>query len=107
MQAAIQGAEELQNGEFAGFNVGLLHGRMNSAEKEAVMADFKSGKIQVLVATTVIEVGVGPADPGSVTVLLASGWALHLAGKDEEALARRSARHAEFRAAATILAGFS
>ena len=58
LQAAIQGAEQLQNGECADFNVGLLHGRMKSAEKEAVMADFKAGKIQVLVATTVIEVGV-------------------------------------------------
>ncbi|MEP6827280.1 MAG: ATP-dependent DNA helicase RecG, partial [Aestuariivirga sp.] len=38
--------------------VGLVHGRMKGAEKDAVMADFKSGKLAVLVATTVIEVGV-------------------------------------------------
>jgi ATP-dependent DNA helicase RecG len=38
--------------------VGLLHGRMNSAEKEAVMSAFAGGRIQVLVATTVVEVGV-------------------------------------------------
>ena len=38
--------------------IGLVHGRMTSAEKAAVMAQFKSGKIRVLVATTVIEVGV-------------------------------------------------
>ena len=48
----------MQNGEFAEFRVGLLHGRMKAAEKEAVMADFKAGKIHLLVATTVIEVGV-------------------------------------------------
>lgn len=58
LQAAIQGAEQLQNGEFAEFRVGLLHGRMKTPEKEAVMADFKAGRIQLLVATTVIEVGV-------------------------------------------------
>ena len=40
------------------FSVGLLHGRMRSDEKAAVMADFVAGKVHVLVATTVIEVGV-------------------------------------------------
>ena len=39
-------------------NVGLVHGRMKSAEKQAIMSDFKAGNIDVLVATTVIEVGV-------------------------------------------------
>jgi ATP-dependent DNA helicase RecG len=58
LQAAIQGAEQLKNGELSEFRVGLLHGRMKAAEKEAAMADFKAGTIQVLVATTVIEVGV-------------------------------------------------
>jgi ATP-dependent DNA helicase RecG len=41
-----------------GFGVGLLHGRMKAADKAAVMARFKSGELPVLVATTVIEVGV-------------------------------------------------
>lgn len=67
LQDAIQGAEQLRNGEFAEFSVGLLHGRMKAAEKEAVMADFKAGTIQVLVATTVIEVGV---DVPNATVIL-------------------------------------
>jgi ATP-dependent DNA helicase RecG len=39
-------------------NVGLIHGRMNSATKDAVMTEFKANRIQLLVATTVIEVGV-------------------------------------------------
>ena len=41
-----------------GPSVGLVHGKMPPAEKDAVMADFADGKVQVLVATTVVEVGV-------------------------------------------------
>jgi ATP-dependent DNA helicase RecG len=67
LQAAVQGAEQLQNGEFSDFRVGLLHGRMKATEKEAIMADFKAGTIQVLIATTVIEVGV---DVPNATVIL-------------------------------------
>jgi len=44
--------------EFAELRVGLVHGRLAGAEKAAVMADFAAGRIQLLVATTVIEVGV-------------------------------------------------
>ena len=44
--------------EFAELRVGLVHGRLAGADKAAVMADFAAGKIQLLVATTVIEVGV-------------------------------------------------
>lgn len=40
------------------YQVGLLHGRMKNTEKEAIMTDFKDGKTQILVSTTVIEVGV-------------------------------------------------
>lgn len=67
LQAAIQGAEQLQREEFAEFRVGLLHGRMKAAEKEAMMADFKAGKIHLLVATTVIEVGV---DVPNATIMM-------------------------------------
>jgi ATP-dependent DNA helicase RecG len=58
LQAAIQGAGQLQKQEFADFRVGLLHGRLKSDEKERVMTAYKRGDIQVLVATTVVEVGV-------------------------------------------------
>ncbi len=54
---ATSGAEELAR-VFAGHAVGLVHGRMKPEEKDAVMAQFRAGEIQVLVATTVIEVGV-------------------------------------------------
>jgi ATP-dependent DNA helicase RecG len=67
LQAAIQGAERLQNEEFAEFRVGLLHGRMKAAEKEAIMAEFKAGRMHLLVATTVIEVGV---DVPNATIMM-------------------------------------
>lgn len=55
---AVQFKEKLQRDYFQGFTVGLLHGRMPPKEKERVMSDFSTGKIQLLVSTTVIEVGV-------------------------------------------------
>ncbi|MCE3223937.1 MAG: recG [Nitrospira sp.] len=58
LKAAIQGAEQLQRDVFPQSRVGLLHGRLKTAEKECTMAAFKAGTIQILVATTVIEVGV-------------------------------------------------
>ncbi|MEG2721017.1 MAG: ATP-dependent DNA helicase RecG, partial [Oscillospiraceae bacterium] len=48
----------LQYGDFQNYRLGLLHGKMKPKEKEKVMADFVSGKIQLLVSTIVIEVGV-------------------------------------------------
>ncbi|MCI3133094.1 ATP-dependent DNA helicase RecG [Phenylobacterium aquaticum] len=56
LKAAEQRAAELR--ERIGPGVGLVHGKMTGAEKDAVMADFADGKISVLVATTVVEVGV-------------------------------------------------
>ncbi len=56
-----QAAEEthaMLSEQLSGLNVGLVHGRLKPADKEKVMATFKAGKIHVLVATTVIEVGV-------------------------------------------------
>jgi ATP-dependent DNA helicase RecG len=67
LQAACQGAERLQQEEFSEHRVGLLHGRMKAVEKEAVMAEFKAGKIHLLVATTVIEVGV---DVPNATIMM-------------------------------------
>jgi len=67
LQAAIQAAERLQAKELRHVRVGLLHGRLKAEEKERTMAAFKAGVIQVLVATTVIEVGV---DVPNATVIL-------------------------------------
>lgn len=55
---ATQMAEHLQKDVFPGFRIGLLHGRMKSDEKEAIMGEFKERAIHILVATTVIEVGI-------------------------------------------------
>ena len=56
-QAAEDVARDLRD-NLTGLNIGLIHGRLKPAEKQQVMNDFKAGDIQLLVATTVIEVGV-------------------------------------------------
>ncbi len=61
-----------EGGELAGLRVGLLHGRVSSAEKEAVMEQFRSNQLDVLVSTTVIEVGVDVAN-ATVMVVIDSG----------------------------------
>jgi len=58
LRDATQMAEHLQTEIFPRFRIGLLHGRMKSEEKEAIMMEFKEGRIQILVATTVVEVGI-------------------------------------------------
>lgn len=62
--------ESLTNGELSEFRVGLLHGRMSAAEKEATMEEFRHGRLQVLVATTVIEVGIDV--PNASVMVIAS-----------------------------------
>ncbi len=64
---AVDYAEELAAGEFSAYQVGLLHGRMKSKDKEGMMRRFKEGEIQLLVSTTVIEVGV---DVPNATVMM-------------------------------------
>ena len=60
---------ELSAGALAGLRLGLLHGRMKSAEKDAVMESFRRGDIDVLVATTVIEVGVDVPNATQMVIL--------------------------------------
>ncbi len=66
-KAASKEAEELQKGYFADLKVGLLHGKMKNEEKDKVMADFKNKLYDVLVCTTVVEVGV---DVPNATVII-------------------------------------
>lgn len=58
LKSASQYAKTLAENQFFGYHVGLLHGKMNSVEKEEIMAEFHDGDIDLLVSTTVIEVGV-------------------------------------------------
>lgn len=58
LASAVAVYEDLRDRVFPRFSVGLVHGRMKNDEKEKVMNDFRDGKIQLLVATSVIEVGV-------------------------------------------------
>jgi len=69
-KAAEAEADRLAAGELSGFRVGVLHGQMPSAAKAAAMAAFASGETDVLVATTVIEVGV---DVPNATLMLIEG----------------------------------
>lgn len=67
LQAAETYAEKLKTGAFSQYRVGLLHGRMKAQEKESVMAQMKAHEIDLLVCTTVVEVGV---DVPNATVIL-------------------------------------
>jgi ATP-dependent DNA helicase RecG len=67
MKAATTMYQQLAEGPFAARRVGLLHGRLSGDEKDAVMRRFLAGEIDVLVATTVIEVGI---DVPNATVML-------------------------------------
>lgn len=66
-KAATIEAKRLQNEVFPQFKIGLLHGKLKNDEKEQVMADFKNKKYDILVSTTVVEVGV---DVPNATVML-------------------------------------
>ena len=68
--AVITAAADLQKGALAGLRVGVMHGRLDSAEKDRVMRAFRDGDLQVLISTTVIEVGI---DVASATVMIIIG----------------------------------
>ncbi len=67
LTSAKKKAQTLENTVFSGYNVGLLHGGLPASEKAKIMKDFKEGLIDVLVSTTVIEVGV---DVPNATVMI-------------------------------------
>jgi ATP-dependent DNA helicase RecG len=67
LKSAVEMYEKLRKGPLAGLRVGLLHGRLDADEKEVIMRRFQRGEIDVLVSTTVIEVGV---DVANATVMV-------------------------------------
>jgi len=69
-KAAVQEYERLSRDVFPGLNLGLLHGRMSSADKEATMRAFDDSRLDVLVSTAVVEVGI---DVPNATVMLIEG----------------------------------
>jgi ATP-dependent DNA helicase RecG len=70
IKAATEGWRILSGEVFPEFNVELLHGQMPSAKKERIMSEFRKGKINVLVSTIVIEVGV---DVPNATIMVVEG----------------------------------
>ncbi|HEY8645214.1 MAG TPA: ATP-dependent DNA helicase RecG [Gaiellaceae bacterium] len=66
-RAAEAEAERLRRAELKGYRVGLLHGKLKTADRREVMRQFKEGELDVLVATTVIEVGV---DVPNATIMI-------------------------------------
>ncbi len=67
VRAAVEEHQKLSETVFPEFNIGLLHGRMSSADKDLVLTNFRDNKNQIIVSTTVIEVGV---DVPNATVML-------------------------------------
>ncbi len=69
-KAAVEEHRRLQEEIFPNLRLGLLHGRMRGEEKEAVMAQFHRGELDILVSTSVVEVGI---DVPNATVMLVEG----------------------------------
>lgn len=68
--------ERLSSDIFPEFNIGLIHGKMNQAEKEVAMRSFKTGEMNILVSTTVIEVGVNVPNANIMLILNAERFGL-------------------------------
>jgi ATP-dependent DNA helicase RecG len=67
---------DLKQGVFKEFAVGLIHGRLKDSQQDKVMSDFKSGNIQILVATTVLEVGIDVANASVMVIEQAQRFGL-------------------------------
>ena len=67
LKAAMDVCDELQNRRFPGFSTQLIHGKLKKEERQKIMSDFKDGKVHILVATTVIEVGI---DVPNATIMI-------------------------------------
>lgn len=68
LQNVMDYTRNLQTKVFPGLSIGLMHGRLTPAQKDAVMADFVSGRLSILVSTTVIEVGVDVKNANTILI---------------------------------------
>ena len=69
VRGATSVAEDLSSGRFSHRRVGLLHGQMSSEDKEQVLASFVAGDLDILVATTVVEVGIDVSNAAVMTIM--------------------------------------
>jgi ATP-dependent DNA helicase RecG len=69
-------AERLKRGALGDYQVAILHGRMRASDKEAAMRDFRDGAIQVLVSTTVVEVGIDVPEASVIVIVAAERYGL-------------------------------
>ncbi len=76
LNGAIATYNELRRNQLAEFNVGLLHGQMKTDEKEWIMEQFRGGQIEVLVATTMVEVGVDVPNATAMVIFDAEHFGL-------------------------------
>jgi len=68
LKSAVREAEKLKKNEFREYSVGLIHGRLKPEEKDSIMSDFAAKKYDVLISTTVIEVGIDV--PSATTMII-------------------------------------
>ncbi|MBU1881231.1 ATP-dependent DNA helicase RecG [bacterium] len=76
LQAAVTSYEKLKIGELKDFSLGLIHGRMTAEEKDNIMTAFSAGEIDLLVATSVIEVGIDIPNATVMAVMSAQRFGL-------------------------------
>ena len=76
LEAAVSGYESLQKGVFNQYSLGLIHGKMPPKEKQSIMKAFKDGAHQLLVATTVIEVGIDVPNASVMVIMHAERYGL-------------------------------
>jgi ATP-dependent DNA helicase RecG len=74
--SVLDTAKRLRTGPLKAFAVGILHGRMRPAEKEEMMRNFRDGKVQVLVSTTVVEVGIDVPQATIIVIIAAERYGL-------------------------------
>jgi len=74
--SVVELAQQLAMGALAGIRIGILHGRMDGAAKDAIISRFREGEVQVLVSTTVVEVGVDVPEATAMVIMDADRFGL-------------------------------